>query len=331
LALNSNLFKGSRGLTACEINDAAHFTIGKQGDDVGRIQMALLAIDSLKIERQELLSKTYGQSTAAAVLAFKTKRRIINYSYEKKPDNIVGKMTIAALDREMCLWEATHRQPGDCAPVVRATPMGFRPQLNFAVPSSAVTEAQPQVNRRTLRIYCSITKKASIENGYPLGRAVQLAKDCLSNFGMFLSLEFSSGGFADTIDFVDDQMFLEDQVVLLRQASETVRSGSPNILRVIACRMGPNNNFGETYRDRSIGGVTFPPFVFLNAQNVSLDVETLIHEAIHAALPAARAKEHDPEDFSVFFRSGRTEQGANNHTVLKPERAAALSNSFFAI
>jgi hypothetical protein len=332
LGLRSNLFKGNRGLAACEINDAAHFTIGKQGDDVARIQMALLAIDSLKIERQELLSKTYGQSTAIAVLAFKTKRQIINYSYQNKPDNIVGKMTIAALDREMSLWEATHRFPGDCTPAVRAAPIGFHPQLNFALLSSAVTVPKPQVNRHVLRIYCSITKKASLETGYPLGRAVELARDCLSNFGMFLSLEFSNAaGFADTIDFVDDQMFLDDQVVLLRQASETLRGSFPDILRVIACRMGPNNNFGETYRNRSIGGVTFQPFVFLNTQNVSLDVETLIHEMIHAALPAARAKEHDPEDFSVFFPSGRKKQDENNHTVLKPERAAALSHGFFAI
>jgi peptidoglycan hydrolase-like protein with peptidoglycan-binding domain len=170
LALKSNLFKGSRGLAACEINDAAHFTIGKRGDDVGRIQMALFAIDSLKIDRQELLSKTYGQSTASAVLAFKAKRKIINYAYQNKPDNIVGKMTIAALDREMSIWEATHRLPGDCTPAVRAARTGFHPQINFALSSSAVTAPQPQINKHTLRIYCSITKKASVENGYPLGQ-----------------------------------------------------------------------------------------------------------------------------------------------------------------
>jgi len=95
--------------------------------------------------------------------------------------------------------------------------------------------------------------------------------------------------------------------------------------------MGSNNNFGETYRNRSVGNATFPPFVLLNTQNVSLDVETLIHEMIHAALPAARAKEHDAEDNSVFFPSGRTTQGATSHITLKPERAAALSNAFFAI
>ena len=334
MALNSNLFKGSRGLAACEIRDDAHFTVGKQGDDVGLIQMALFAIDSLKIDRQELLSKTYGQSTAAAVLAFKTKRKIINFSYQNKADNIVGKMTIAALDQEMRVWEASHRAIGDCAAAVPAAPTGVsaHAQLNFAVRSPEVAAPQPKINKHTLRVYCSITKKASLETGYPLGRAVQLARDCLSNFGMFLSLEFSNTvRFADTIDFVDDQMFLDDQVALLRKASETLRPGFPDILRVIACRMGPNNNFGETYRNRSVGDVTFPPFIFLNTQQVSLDVETLIHEMIHAALPAALAKVHDKEDFSVFFESGRTQQGANNHTTLLPERAAALSNAFFAI
>ena len=60
-------------------------------------------------------------------------------------------------------------------------------------------------------------------------------------------------------------------------------------------------------------------------------METFIHEMIHASLPAARAKEHDQEDSSVFFQYGRTEQGATSHITLKPERAAALSNAFFAI
>jgi hypothetical protein len=333
VALRSNLFKGSRALAACEINDAAHFAVGKRGDDVGLIQMALFAIDSLKIDRHELLSKTYGDSTAAAVLAFKTKRKIINYSYQNKPDDIVGKMTITALDGEMFHWEATRRIPGDCTTHGHSAPTDFRPQPNFALtsspgsaprPKSLVTAAAPKINKRTLRVFCSITKKASVETGYPLARAVQLAKDCLSNFGMFLSLEFSNG-------FVDDAMFMDDQAVLLRQASETLRPGFPNILRVIACRMGSNNNYGQTFRNRSIGETTFLPFVCLNTQNVSLDVETLIHEMIHAALPADRAKEHDPENYSVFFEFGRSEQGANNRTVLKPDRAAALSNAYFAV
>jgi hypothetical protein len=52
---------------------------------------------------------------------------------------------------------------------------------------------------------------------------------------------------------------------------------------------------------------------------------------IHAALPRELAKLHDPETFSVFFKFGRREQGDTNRSVLKPERAVALSNAFFAI
>jgi lysozyme family protein len=43
----------------------------------------------------------YGAATAAAVLAYKKKRNIINHSYQAQADNIVGKMTVAALDKEM--------------------------------------------------------------------------------------------------------------------------------------------------------------------------------------------------------------------------------------
>jgi hypothetical protein len=42
---------------------------------------------------------------AAAVLAYKKKRNIINWSYQQQADNIVGKMTIAALDAEMWVKE----------------------------------------------------------------------------------------------------------------------------------------------------------------------------------------------------------------------------------
>jgi hypothetical protein len=41
------------------------------------------------------------------VLAFKRRRKIINFSYQTQEDNIVGKMTIAALDREMEKLEQT--------------------------------------------------------------------------------------------------------------------------------------------------------------------------------------------------------------------------------
>jgi hypothetical protein len=101
MPLQSDLFKGDPRLESCLINDAAHVKQGAVGDYVSKIQVALLRIDSLLVDPSELRAKWYGPSTAAAVLAFKRKRGIINYSYQTEPDNIVGKMTIAALDREM--------------------------------------------------------------------------------------------------------------------------------------------------------------------------------------------------------------------------------------
>jgi len=50
-------------------------------------------------------SSRYDPSTANAVLLYKKERNIINRSYQTQADNIVGKMTIAALDREMLAKE----------------------------------------------------------------------------------------------------------------------------------------------------------------------------------------------------------------------------------
>lgn len=75
------------------------------GEFVSKIQVALEALDDAEIDDGEMATGTYGPSTANAVLAFKTKRRIINFSYQSQADNIVGKMTIAALDQEMLARE----------------------------------------------------------------------------------------------------------------------------------------------------------------------------------------------------------------------------------
>jgi peptidoglycan hydrolase-like protein with peptidoglycan-binding domain len=101
MPLVSNLFKDSKRLQACLVDHRAHVTEGNVGDHVGLIQVALQDLDGLVIDDGELAQKIYGPSTAAAVLAFKKKRKIINFSYQTTEDNIVGKMTIAAMDKEM--------------------------------------------------------------------------------------------------------------------------------------------------------------------------------------------------------------------------------------
>ncbi len=101
MPLLSNLFRNDRALEACLVSDAAHFMLGAMGEHVEKIQVPLMYLDGLTIDNQELSSKRYGPSTAAAVLAYKQKRKIINRAYQTQADNIVGKMTIASLDNEM--------------------------------------------------------------------------------------------------------------------------------------------------------------------------------------------------------------------------------------
>jgi hypothetical protein len=68
---------------------------------VRKIQLALIKLDSAPVTP----NGSFDAATAAAVLAFKTKRGIINRSYQSTPDNIVGRMTVAALDKELSAAE----------------------------------------------------------------------------------------------------------------------------------------------------------------------------------------------------------------------------------
>jgi peptidoglycan hydrolase-like protein with peptidoglycan-binding domain len=106
MGLQSNLFFGDRALEGCLVRDSAHVTTGTVGGHVTKIHSALVLLDNSTIDISELHEGRYGPSTAAAVLAFKRKRQIINYSYQTKADDIVGKMTIAAMDRELLTLEA---------------------------------------------------------------------------------------------------------------------------------------------------------------------------------------------------------------------------------
>jgi hypothetical protein len=115
MPLTSKAFKGDQKLEACLVSHPAHVLEGASGDHVAKIQAALIVLDGANIDRQEIAGKRYGKSTAAALLAYKTKRRIINFSYQTKPDAIVGKMTIAALDREMFQLELASREHHSCS------------------------------------------------------------------------------------------------------------------------------------------------------------------------------------------------------------------------
>ena len=105
--LQSKLFGGNTELEAAAQSDPAHILMGASGGHVLRIQTALIELDNATIDPSELQRLFYGPSTAAAVLAYKKKRKIINPNYQTQADDIVGKMTVASLDSEMVLKEAS--------------------------------------------------------------------------------------------------------------------------------------------------------------------------------------------------------------------------------
>jgi hypothetical protein len=105
MPLVSQLFRSNRRLQECLIKDSAHVTVGSRGVHVALIQYAVLRLQGGRIDGHEVSAQLYGPSTAAAVLAYKTRRRIINTAYQTSADNIVGRMTIASLDREIQLVE----------------------------------------------------------------------------------------------------------------------------------------------------------------------------------------------------------------------------------
>lgn len=124
MALQSQLLRGQSKLEAAATSDPAHVTPGAIGEHVNKIQQALIRVDGAAITADG----KYGPKTAAAVAAFKTKRRIFNL--QGKIDNIVGKKTIAALDDEML---AKERGGG-----------GSRALLGFDVPGNLLGLGLPQ-------------------------------------------------------------------------------------------------------------------------------------------------------------------------------------------
>ena len=113
MPLRSKNFVNVTALENCLNHDSAHITNGAVGEHVKKIQDALFTLNAALIDKAELDSKRYGDSTADAVLAYKSRpgRVIINPAYQTKPDAIVGKLTIAAMDQELLALEGNLVDP----------------------------------------------------------------------------------------------------------------------------------------------------------------------------------------------------------------------------
>jgi hypothetical protein len=148
--LRSQIFAGDTKLEAAAISDPAHITQGAAGQHVVKIQQALIQLDGAIIDPDELQSGRYGPSTAKAVLAYKRKRHIINRRYETTADDIVGRMTMAALDEEMLKHEHDNLALAIEGPFLLHHPLIVYPpqaqmMLHFGVPASAQVQ---QIRRR---------------------------------------------------------------------------------------------------------------------------------------------------------------------------------------
>lgn len=97
MALKSKLFSGDPKLESAAVRPDAHIIRGARGDHVAKIQYALCVVAGEPLD----LDGQFGPKTAAAVLSYKQRRNIVNRAYQKHADDIVGVMTMAALDGEM--------------------------------------------------------------------------------------------------------------------------------------------------------------------------------------------------------------------------------------
>jgi peptidoglycan hydrolase-like protein with peptidoglycan-binding domain len=140
MPLESKLFRGDPRLEACLISDPAHITPGSRGEHVAKIQLALNTLDNAGLKFDGI----YGPATAQAVMNYKNdpSRRILQ-PFQTTADNIVGKRSIASLDREMLASERTRNDlriivvrpgPRPVVPTVAASRPSIR--LGFAIPAA---------------------------------------------------------------------------------------------------------------------------------------------------------------------------------------------------
>jgi len=327
MGLQSKLFKGDSQLEACLLKDAAHVTPGAVGKHVAKIQTALAALDDAIISTAEIAAMRYGTTTTNAVLAYKQRRKIINYSYENQVDNIVGKMTIASLDGEMFARQGLRGRAYGCGDPVRArqapTVSAFRgaahPILSFAVTAGAapvfnvkldvlwqITSGAAQVAASRHMVYW--TKANQLFKPFQMEVISSVTAPPDAPFPFDMSIDPSN----------------KPDIASVRKAAGNARRASDNVYRVIVCAFDSSwNGYYATTEGGAIEGDTFPAFTLINANVVRADQCTLAHEMVHAADLRLTLKDHDPDPSNVFSE-GRERK------VLTANWAEVISKGYFA-
>lgn len=321
MPLLSQLFRGDRALEACLVDDRAHLVEGTHGPHVRKVQQALALIDGALLDLAEISSETYGPSTVKAVLDYKSARNIINFSYQAAADAIVGKMTIASLDREMSNREARPPLRG-CLDETRPSGGGGG-SVNSGVNegrlgASAVSNARPT----SLRI---AFQDALGEN--EIGIATPTRILFLSAKAQKLLLPFNITLRTDTLGSFPFPLAIGEgdasDVEGLRKAAQKANAGSESTLRVILCRFRPTTSTGVSH-GRITGIEGFERFALINKEKAHPDFGTLLHEMIHCSSDSLMSDlAHDGDQNSIF-------SFGPNRTLVTNGSAAALRGAFFA-
>jgi hypothetical protein len=321
VVLTANLFRGDAALEACLIKDSAHVLEGARGPHVAKIQRALATLDGALIAPPEVIQSLYGRTTAAAVLAYKQARRIINWSYQQQADNIVGKMTIAALDREMCAAERRPRTRCCTDPALG----GGNGKLDLATADGPVRDGGPQL-RATLSVLVQLVRVKDQLGPQSFALANELAPragQLLQPFGMKLvRLAGRSPSFPFKVKYGET-----DEFVGLRKAAEKEMPGFQAAIRVLICPFRGDGGSGD---DTSTNAASFDEkgfdrFIVLNANTIRADRGTLLHEMIHCSDRSLMSDSaHDPLDSDSIFSWNA------NRTRLRPEHAQFLHDAFFS-
>jgi hypothetical protein len=327
--LQSELFRDDAALQACLVKDSAHVTPGSRGQHVGKIQTALSILEGALMDPEELSGNFYGPSTADAVLAYKRKRDIVNRTYQQRADNIVGKMTIASLDREMTEGEQ-RRRPRSCrepssGPASRPVRRALREELVGDQPVEQFP-AILSVLFQLVRVRGKLGAKSFDIVSETLKRANELVKPV----GMRVA---NINGFS--IDIAAPVVFDKPvRIEGLRKAAEKEMPGFQKALRVLICPFAdPSGGGGPDLQTNAISttandenGKPFDRFIVINSHLLRSDRGTLLHEMIHCSKDSLMGEigVHDPDGSGGIF------SWDSNRTKLFRDRALALRDAPFS-
>jgi hypothetical protein len=329
VALQSKLFRGDKALEKCLVQDSAHVVPGASGPHVAKIQRALAILDGALMEAGELSAATYGPSTAAAVLQYKRARSIINRSYQQQADNIVGKMTIASLDRGLAMAE---RRPMTRA--CREPHQGGGGAGRFSssavvsrTTASQVTTVSQPLFPATLAVLFQLVRvrdQLGTHSFDLVAETPRRANELLMPFGLRVA---PIHGFSFAVPH-KVHLGEEEEFVGLRKAAENAMPGFRPALRVIVCPFRKDDTQADDLKNNAVSMSVqgFDRFIVMNSNLLRADRGTLLHEMIHCSDASLMGEIgiHDADGSgSIFSWDGQ-------RTKLHPHHAKSLQSAFFS-